>query len=139
MPITLISVKPITQPTYTAEVHKLLYVFDKPKEKKNMPVIRFKQGEALPERSARGVSIPEVNEVLEQLKVKPFQPFAISLTPETKSRLSKTQEGRPAKNPLRSFAGTLKRTFKNEGLPFDAYHNDSKGIVVVVATTAGRK
>ena len=103
-------------------------------------LVKFKQGEALPERSAKGVSIPEVSEVLEQLKVRPFQPFAVSLSTETKTRLSKAAEGKPAKNPLRSFAATLKRTFKNDGLPFDAYHNDTKAIVVVVAvTTAGKK
>jgi hypothetical protein len=143
---------------YRKEVHELLYAFcdrcgyrivngicqnycyeysPKPnlKEKQNvMPVKKVALTE-LPEKSNRGTIIPEVQEVMDALNGLPDnQAIAVELSTETTIRLGKGK-GDKTRNPLRVFASTLKRHFKNNGLSFEVFHSDAKKQVFVRKTT----
>jgi hypothetical protein len=123
-------------PIYRKEVHELLYKFDQQKKEKQktMPVKKVALTE-LPEKSNRGTIIPEVQEVMDALNGLPDnQAIAVELSTETTIRLGKGK-GDKTRNPLRVFASTLKRHFKNNGLSFEVFHSDAKKQVFVRKTS----
>ena len=86
---------------------------------------------SLPAREAKGAVIPEIQEVLNALKgMKDGTAIKVSLSTQTESRLGKDRNGKE-RNPLVSFSSALKRTFKSNGLSYDAYHNNNEKIVIV--------
>lgn len=87
----------------------------------------------IPERtSVRGIPIPEVSEVLVELKKLPKdKAIEVFLSTETVTRFSKKTKSGKDSNPATELANSLKRRFATDGLAYECYVSPSGKTVIV--------